>query len=114
MLRTSSCWRPLRVTLTRASVEEFRCGENLLGAILVVERRAIDGRDQVTRPQPDACERLAIGAWIDAEAAHLAAGEHRLGPQHLPYDAGIVADQLPHALQRGVIARGGRGRRRRR
>ena len=118
MLSTSSCWRPLRVTVTRASVEEFSVREDLLRPVLVVERRAVDGGDQVAGAQSDAREGLAVGARIDAEAAHLAAGEHRLRAHDLADDARIVADQPAHALDRRrhrtADGHGGRGWRRRR
>src|SRR5688572_5170255 len=81
-------------------------GEDFLGAILVVQRGSIDRGHEVTGAQADTGESLAIGAWIYPKAAHLAAGEHRLRPQDLADDAGIVVHQLAHALQHGVIARG--------
>ena len=80
-------------------------GEDFLGAILVIQRRAIDGRDQVAGAQSDARERLAIGARVDTEAAHLAAGEHRLRPHNLADDTRIVAHQPAHAFERGVVVR---------
>src|SRR5688572_1457996 len=60
----------------------IECREDFLGAILVIQGRAIDSRDQVAGAQADSCECLPVGARIDPKAPHLAAREHRLGTQH--------------------------------
>ena len=95
--------------VTRASRGRIQRAEDLLRAILVVERRAVDGRHEVAGPQAQARESLAVGARIDAEAAHLAAREHRLRPHDLADDAGIVAHELAHAVEHRVVAGDGCG-----
>src|SRR5208282_4726841 len=46
--------------------------EDFLGMLWVVELRAVDGRDQIARPQPQFGEYRLIAARVGAKAAHLA------------------------------------------
>ncbi len=57
-------------------------------------------------PQAHAGEGLAVAAGIDAETAHLAACEHRLRTHELADEAGVVVDQLAHALDHGLVGSG--------
>src|SRR3954466_2510600 len=90
-------------------------GEDLLRPVLVVEWRAVGGRHQVASAQPDTGEGLAVGAGINAEAAHLAAGEHGLRTHDLADDRRVVGYHAAHAFERGVATpsriRGWRGSR---
>ncbi len=88
------------------------CAEHILAACRIVQRRAIDGSDQVAGAQAQAYEGLAIAARVDAVAALLALREHRLRAHDVGDQPRIVVHQLAHPVHHRILRRqcGSRGR----
>src|SRR6185437_13546701 len=88
--------------------------QNLLSPRRIVERRAVDRRDEIAGLQPQADERLLVASRIHPKTLLLAAYEHRLRAHDVADDARIAAHELLHALHEGSLGRGSRQARRRR
>ncbi len=73
-----SCCLPFLITVTCASLEVPRVVKTSWPRDGIVERRAVDGEHEVTRPQADTGKRLAVATGVNAEAPLLALSKHRL------------------------------------
>ncbi len=97
------------VRLTRVT----QCAQNLLPLRRIVERRAVDGRHQIARPQAQAEEGLRVAARVHPETLLLAAREHRLRAHDVADDARIATYEFTHSIDDGCDRCGRQARRRR-
>ena len=77
--------------------------KDLVAAVLIVQRRAVDRGHLIAGAQPQAHECHAIAAREYPETGHFAVLGHRLRAHDVADEPGLFGDHVPHALERGVL-----------